>query len=92
MKYDIDFTDLALKDIQKLRKSGEKAVLKKIEVLINELQFHPYSGTGKPKLLKSNFNGLWSRRITQKHRLVYKVDDEKITVLIVSTAGHYNDK
>ena len=92
MSYIIDFTDSALKDIQDLKKSGEKSVLKKIDSLINELEEHPYTGTGKPKPLKGNLDGHWSRRINQKHRLVYQVDDMKIIVLIISASGHYNDK
>ena len=53
---------------------------------------HPYSGTGKPELLKHNYAGYYSRRITQKHRLIYEINDQEITVLILSAAGHYQDK
>ncbi|MEN6456957.1 MAG: type II toxin-antitoxin system YoeB family toxin [Prolixibacteraceae bacterium] len=42
--------------------------------------------------MKYGYKGCWSRRITQKHRMVYSVDDEKITVLIISATGHYGDK
>ena len=41
--------------------------------LINECLRHPFTGTGKPEPLKGNWAGWWSRRITQEHRLVYRV-------------------
>jgi Txe/YoeB family toxin of toxin-antitoxin system len=55
------------------------------------LQSRAYSGTGKPKPLSYGKTGQWSRRITAKHRLVYSVDDEKITVLMITASGHYDD-
>jgi toxin YoeB len=75
-----------------LRKAGEKVALKKIDALLDELKEHPYMGTGKPKPLGANRAGQWSRRITDKHRLVYMVNDDKILVLIISASGHYGDK
>ncbi|HYK76279.1 MAG TPA: type II toxin-antitoxin system YoeB family toxin [Daejeonella sp.] len=53
---------------------------------------HPREGTEKPQLKKHGLSGLYSRRITQKHRLLYSIDDEKITILIISVRGHYGDK
>lgn len=46
---------------------------KKLDALIRECLRHPLSGTGKPELLKNNLKGWWLRRITQEHRLVYRV-------------------
>jgi toxin YoeB len=92
MTYEVELSASALNDIKMLRKAGEKAALKKINALIDELQEHPYTGTGKPKPLGGNRAGQWSRRITDKHRLVYSVDDGKITVLVISACGHYGDK
>ena len=71
MSYSIDFSDQATSDIDLHIKSGNKAVLKKIYVLVNELTEHPFEGTGKPESLKHNLTGLWSRRINLEHRLVY---------------------
>jgi toxin YoeB len=51
MIYEISFTPQALEDVKKLRKSGDKSTLKKLNSLMDELQKHPYSGTGKPKPL-----------------------------------------
>jgi len=92
MKYDLIISEDAEKDFLRLRKSGEKAAILKLNDLLNELREHPYTGTGKPKPLGYNRAGQWSRRITDKHRLVYSVDEGELTVLVISTSGHYNDK
>ena len=92
MKYSLDFSTTALADIEKHKKSGNKSLLKKIDQLLNELMEHPYRGTGQPELLKHNLAGLYSRRINQKHRLVYKVEEEIVTVYIVSAHSHYGEK
>jgi len=76
------------KDIQSLKKS-ETSVYKKLIRLLEELTEHPTTGIGKPEKLKHELGGLYSRRLTQKHRLVYRVDEEKITVLVISALGHY---
>lgn len=92
MIYSLNITPRANRDIEALKKAGDKATIKKIEVLLAELLEHPYTGTGKPEELKDNLSGLWSRRINAKDRLVYKVEDEIITVTIVQARGHYSDK
>jgi toxin YoeB len=47
----------------------------------------PFGGIGKPEALKENLSGYWSRRINREHRILYKVDNEIIT--IYSLRGHY---
>jgi toxin YoeB len=90
MSYKIDFTENALDDIADLKKSEPKSYNKVRELLI-ELLEHPRTGTGKPKALKGEKN-VFSRRITQKHRLVYEINDQKIIVLILAAKGHYDDR
>jgi toxin YoeB len=92
MTYKLIFTFEAEKDLQDHIKSGDKQRLKKIYALFEELQEHPYTGTGKPERVKYIGSGIWSRRITDKHMLVYSVDEGRIVVLVVSVAGHYGDK
>ncbi|REG92617.1 Txe/YoeB family addiction module toxin [Algoriphagus antarcticus] len=87
MIYNLDFTDKATADIAWLKKSGNRALLKKLLTLLGELSEHPFSGTGKPELLKHSFSGVWSRRINREHRLVYEVVDE--IVFVLSVRGHY---
>ena len=66
----------------------DKKMLKKINLLIKEIQRTPFAGRGKPEPLKYDLAGFWSRRIDREHRLVYKV--EKNTVLIYSCKYHYD--
>ena len=87
----IKFTSTAAKDVLKLQKYEHKTYLK-LERLLMELREHPTTGTGKPEPLKGNRLGQWSRRISQKHRLIYEIREEVITVLILSAYGHYDDK
>ena len=63
----MEFSESALEDIENHKKSGNKSVLKKLERLFNELREHPTTGTGHPKLLKGELEGLYSRRINKKH-------------------------
>jgi toxin YoeB len=67
---------------------NDKAVLKKLNQLLQECQRDPFKGTGKPEGLKGNLAGLWSRRITQEHRLVYRADANNIYV--ASCRFHYD--
>lgn len=91
MTYTLYFTEEAKKDLAGLKKNEPKA-FKKVKALLIELQQHPRTGTGKPKLLGYGYKGFFSRRITKKHRLVYSIDEEKITVLVVTASRHYHDK
>lgn len=53
---------------------------------------HPETGTGQPEQLKHHLSGLYSRRINQKHRLVYSISDEVVIVHVLSAWAHYGDK
>lgn len=87
MSYQLNFSQQALNDIAFYKKTGNKVVLKKLLLLLNEISEHPFSGTGKPEALKYNLTGLWSRRINLEHRLIYEVLDNQI--LMHSAKGHY---
>ena len=63
------------------------STFKKINELIRDTQRHPFEGLGKPEALKRDLQGCWSRRITQEHRLVYRVESE--TLFILSCRYHY---
>ena len=65
----------------------DKKIYRKINKLIIEITRDPYHGTGKPEPLKGNLSGLWSRHITEEHRLVYQVLPDQI--IIVSCKFHY---
>lgn len=59
----------------------DKRVLKKINSLIKDIKRTPFEGLGSPEPLKHNLSGYWSRRITQEHRLVYRVNEDQIRIL-----------
>jgi toxin YoeB len=60
--------------------SIDRAMLKRVNTLINEARRNPSSGIGKPEQLKYLDDSPWSRRITQEHRLVYSFDASQLTV------------
>jgi toxin YoeB len=67
----------------------DRKVFRRLRALITEITREPFKGTGKPEPLKGNFRGCWSRRITEEHRLIYRVSDDAIE--IVSCYGHYEN-
>jgi len=92
MKYYVKLMPSAQEDMRKLQKSGDKQAVKKVNQLINELREHPTTGTGKPKPLKGFDTNRWSRRITEKHRLVYDIFENVVVVEVIQAHGHYDDK
>jgi len=90
MIYELDFTEQARKDISVLKKTESQAY-KKIKRLLTELQEHPTTGSGKPEKLKYNYSGKWSRHISGKHRLIYEINEDIVTVFVLSSFGHYED-
>jgi len=92
MSFSIEITETAKSDIEKHKKAGDKKILNKINELLLELRVHPKTGTGRPELLKHYIEPTWSRRISDKHRLVYRIHNETVVVLVLALWGHYGDK
>lgn len=67
----------------------DKKTLKRINLLIKDVQRDRFSGIGKPEPLKGNYNGWWSRRIDEENRIVYREKDGAI--VIAACKGHYVD-
>ncbi len=65
----------------------DKVIFKKINRLIEECLRHPFDGTGKPEPLKGDLSGLWSRRTSREHRLVYRATET--TLEIAQCRYHY---
>ena len=82
---ELTFKDEAIKDLEFFSKN--KAILKRIENLLASMKQTPFTGIGKPEPLKYELSGYWSRRITDDHRIVYKVENDLI--VIYSLRGHY---
>ena len=62
-------------------------MVERINKLIREIQREPFAGVGKPEPLKHVLSGFWSRRLTEEHRMVYKIEGDSI--LIAQLRYHY---
>lgn len=91
-KFRVEIKIEAQKDLKKHLKSGNKSTIKKIETILIELENHPTTGTGQPEQLKHELSGKWSRRINQKDRMVYTINNKTVMVEVLSAMGHYSDK
>lgn len=91
-KYNVEFTKQGRADLQSIKRSGNLPTIHKVQQMLRELTTNPYEGTGKPEKLKHNYSVYWSRRINKKDRLVYKVEEEIVTVFVVSALGHYEER
>ncbi len=91
MKYRVDYSEKAEKDLVSLKRSNIMA-FKKASKLLNELMDHPRSGTGHPEPLRGGDGITWSRKITKGDRLVYEIYDDTVFVMVISAKGHYDDK
>lgn len=68
--------------------SADKRILKRINVLIVDIERNGNNGIGKPESLKNNLQGYWSRRINSEHRLIYALKEAQI--IIVACRYHYS--
>lgn len=78
-----DYTNLQSRNVR---------ISAKINELIDNVCRSPFSGLGKPEPLKGGLKGWWSRRITDEHRLVYRVAGDAASgqrVEVVQCVGHY---
>ena len=67
----------------------DRKTLKRINLLIQDIDRNEYSGIGKPEPLKGNLQGYWSRRIDEANRLVYRINGGKIE--IIQCRSHYQN-
>jgi toxin YoeB len=91
-KYKVALTDQAKIHLNQWKKSGQKIVLKKIETIFIDLANNPFTGVGSPEPLKYQMTEYWSRKIDKKNRIIYSVNEEVVTVIVISARGHYGDK
>jgi len=82
----IKFHEIAWNDYLDWQRT-DKAILKRINQLIKDIQREPLEGIGKPEPLKHDLSGYWSRRIDDANRLVYQVENDVLT--IIQCRGHY---
>ncbi|HBR11707.1 MAG TPA: Txe/YoeB family addiction module toxin [Chryseobacterium sp.] len=91
MSYTLILRSQAQKDIDDYKKSGNLILLKKLSLLLIQIQENPYFGTGKPERLRYRDGNVWSRRIDSKNTLVYSIEENIVTVEIISAKGHYDE-
>ena len=84
---EISFTDKALYDLNFWKQSGNVQLQLMIQNLLKSIMDTPYTGVGKPEMLKYGLSGKWSRRINKEHRIIYEVLNDN--VIILSLKGHY---
>lgn len=80
------FSDAAWEDYLYWQQQ-DKRMVERINKLIKEAQREPFAGIGKPEPLKHALAGYWSRRITEEHRMVYKIDGD--SMLLAQLRYHY---
>ena len=83
----VTFENSAIEDLKNLSVTNLK-LLKKAFEIIDDILKSPFEGKGKPEPLKHNYKGYWSRRISDEHRIVYKVESDK-NITVVAVQGHY---
>ena len=84
---EVEYKKKALEDRDYWKQQGNQKIQIRISELINDICDHPFTGIGKPEPLRYELSGLWSRRITDQHRIIYEVLNNKIS--IISMKGHY---
>ena len=88
MSLRLELLDKAIDDCKFWALNDRKLLVKSIR-LFEECRRDPFKGTGKPEPLRGDKSGLWSRRITDEHRMVYEVTNNFI--IVHSLHGHYED-
>ena len=73
------FSYQAWEDYQHWQQTDQR-ILKRINTLIKESLCTPHEGIGKPEPLRHTLAGFWSRRITDEHRMVYRITDQNLEI------------
>jgi toxin YoeB len=92
-KYTVEFTVVANEDTQRHLKNGNLILHRRIKKISESLSINPREGIGNPKILRHTKGvEIWARKIDDKHRLIYTIDDDVVVVIVISAYGHYGDK
>ena len=88
---DITFSPEAQEDYEYWKENNLRIVIR-IKRLLEDMSRHPYTGIGKPEKLKYELSGKWSRRINEKHRIVYAVNESENDIYVLALRYHYTKK
>lgn len=80
----------AEEDLLYWKTTGNKRIMNRITKLLDDILQHPFTGMGKPEPLKGDLYGIWSRRITDEHRLLYSVSNGMVYVYVIAMRFHYS--
>jgi len=91
-EYRIIISKRARKDIARIKKSATMADRKRLDRFLEEIRISPRAGAGRPEHLRYRTGEVWSRKINEKDRLVYRIFEDTISIEVESAVGHYGDK
>jgi toxin YoeB len=91
-KYIILYSKQAFSDLEKIKKSGKKLDMEKIQSFLIQIEETPRIGIGNPEQMKHYEGEIWSRKINKKDRFVYEIFEEEQSITIIQSLGHYRDK
>ncbi len=91
-KYIVQLSKRAVKDLKAIKKSGRKLDMEKVQTFLIELEEHPRTEAGSSEQLKYYDGEVWSRELNKKDRFVYEILEEEVSVTLIKSLGHYNDK
>ncbi|WP_290033710.1 Txe/YoeB family addiction module toxin [Ligilactobacillus cholophilus] len=86
MKLNVEFTANAWGQMSEIIQT-DKRMMKQVIKLIDDTMRNPFSGLGKPEPLRMDLQGFWSKRVDKKNRMVYRVTDKSIQIIVLK--GHY---
>jgi len=84
----LEFKSQAFEDLQYWVQQNPK-MARRLLRLIEETRRDPFGGTGRPEPLRGELSGWWSKRIDQEHRLIYRMENDRL--IIAQARGHYDD-
>ncbi len=87
--YQLKFKKKAVKQLLLIAKNEK--LKDRLQLILDDISANPYSPQFKFERLKSNLRGLCSKRLTDSDRIVYRVSDTEIEVLVITVLGHYDD-
>lgn len=92
-EYSFEETSVFVEHLNKYSLDEQLKLVEKIIKLLTEIKEEPKKGTGKPEALKGyGVREVWSRRVNDKHRLIYEIFEEEKKVKLLAAYGHYEDK
>ena len=89
-RYTVIFSKKAVEQARIIRDSYPESAKKRLQRIVRELEDHPFTGIGKPEALRGI--PLWSRRLTQKDMVTYRVAQDVVEMLVLACLGHHDDK